>query len=69
MNLQGTVKTRTKDENGVLLTNCHILNMWKNYFQLMNVHGISDIWQIEMHTAEPLIYGQSPFGVEIAIGS
>jgi hypothetical protein len=45
-----------KDENGDLLADSHnILNKWKNYFsQLLNVHRVSDIRQIEIHTAELL---------------
>jgi hypothetical protein len=36
--------------------------MWKNYFcQLLNVHGVSDVRQIEIHTAEPLVPGPNPF--------
>jgi hypothetical protein len=33
-----------KDEN--------ILNRWKNNFQLLNMHRVSDIRQVEIHTAE-----------------
>jgi hypothetical protein len=45
-----------------------ILNRWKNYFsQLLNVHRVSDVKQIEMHTAELLVPDPSPFEVEIAI--
>jgi hypothetical protein len=58
-----------KDENGDLLADSHnILNRWKNYFsQLLNVHNISDLRQIEVHTAEPLVPGPSRLEVEIAI--
>jgi hypothetical protein len=42
--------------------------MWKNYFsQLLNVHNVSDVRQIEVHTAEPLVPGPSRLEVEIAI--
>jgi hypothetical protein len=45
----------------------NILNRWKNYFsQLLNVHRVSDVRQIEIHTAEPLVPEPSPFEVEIA---
>jgi hypothetical protein len=46
-----------KFENGDLLANTHyILNRWKNYFsQLLNVHNISDVRQIDIHTAESLV--------------
>jgi hypothetical protein len=58
-----------KDENGDLLADPHnILNRWKNYYsQLLNVHKVSDVGQIEMHTAEPLVPDPSPFEVETAI--
>jgi hypothetical protein len=44
MNLRGV-------DNGELLVASHnILNRWKNYFsQLLNVHSISDVRQIEIH--------------------
>jgi hypothetical protein len=53
-----------EDENGDLLADSHnILNRWKNYFsQLLNVHRVSDVRQIEM----PLVPDPSPFEVEIA---
>jgi hypothetical protein len=58
-----------KDENGDLLAVSHdILNRQKNYLsQLLDVHRISDIRHIEIHTAEPLVPDPSPFEVEIAI--
>jgi hypothetical protein len=44
------------------------LNIWKNYFsQFFNVHEVSDVRQIEIHTAEPFIPEPSPFEDEIAI--
>jgi hypothetical protein len=44
------------------------LNRWKNYFyQLLNVHSVSEVRQIEIHTAEPLVPGPSSLEVEIAI--
>jgi hypothetical protein len=58
-----------KDENGGLLVDSHnILNSWKTYFsRLLNVRRVSDVRQIEMHAAEPLVPDPSPFEVEIAI--
>jgi hypothetical protein len=58
-----------KDENGDLLADSHsILNRWKNYFsQLLNVHNVSDVRQIEVHTAKPSELGPSLLEVEIAI--
>jgi hypothetical protein len=56
-----------KDENGDLLADSYnILNRWKNYFsQLLNVHNVSDVRQIEVHTAEPLVPGPGRLEVEI----
>jgi hypothetical protein len=58
-----------KAENGDLLSDSHNnLNRWKNNFsQLLNVHNISDVRQIEVHTAEPLLPGSSRLEAEIAI--
>jgi hypothetical protein len=57
------------DENGDLLADSNIiLNRWKSYFsQLLNVHNISDVRQIEIHTAEPLVPGSCHLEVEISI--
>jgi hypothetical protein len=59
-----------KEENGDLLANSHsILSRWKNYFcQLLNAHGVSDVRQTKIHTAEPLVPEPSPFEVEISVG-
>jgi hypothetical protein len=58
-----------KDVNGNLLADSHkILNRWKNYFsQLLKVHNVSDVRQIELHTVDPLVPGPSRIGVKIAI--
>jgi hypothetical protein len=55
-------------QKGDQLADSHnILNRRKNYFsQILNVHNVSDVRQIEVHTAEPLP-GPSRFEVEIAI--
>ena len=46
-----------------------ILAKWRNYFsQLLNVHGVNDVRQTEIHTAEPLVPEPSAFEVELAIG-
>jgi hypothetical protein len=57
-----------KDENGDLLADSHsISNKWKDCFsQLLNVHSVSDIRQIEVHMAKPLVPGPSRLEVEIA---
>ena len=42
---------------------------WRKYFfQLFNVHGVKDVGQAEIHTAEPLVREPSAFEVELAIG-
>jgi hypothetical protein len=58
-----------KDENCDLLADYeNILNRWKNYFpQLLNVHNVSDVRQIDVHKTEPLVPGPSRLEVEIAI--
>jgi hypothetical protein len=60
-----------KDENGELLADSNsILNKWKNYFsQLLNVHDGSDVRQVEVHTAEPLVPGPIRLKVEITIAN
>jgi hypothetical protein len=41
---------------------------WRNYFfQILNVHGVSNVRQAEIHTAEPLVPEQSALDVELAI--
>jgi hypothetical protein len=50
-----------KDENADLLADFNTLvNRWKSYFsQVLNVHNFSDLRQMEIHTAEPLVPGAS----------
>jgi len=44
------------------------LARWRNHFsQLFNVHGFSDVRQIEIHTAEPLVPKLRVFEVEMAL--
>jgi hypothetical protein len=41
---------------------------WRKYFsQILNVHGVSDVRQAEIHTAEPLVPEPSALEVELAI--
>jgi len=46
-----------KDEKSDLVTDSHsILARWMNHFsQLLNVHGVNDVRQTEIQTAEPLM--------------
>jgi hypothetical protein len=72
--LKGACQPRNnliKNEDGELLADSHnIVNRWKNYFsQLLNVNIASDVRQIEVHTAEPLLLGPSRIDVEIAIAN
>ena len=58
-----------KDQKGELVTGCHsIVARWRyNFSQLFNVHGVNDVRQTEIHTAEPLIPEPSASEVELAI--
>jgi len=60
---------KVKTEKGDLVTDCHsILATWRNHFcQLLNVNGINDVRQTEIHTVEPLVTEPSVFEVEVAI--
>ena len=42
-----------KDEEGDLVADSHsILARWRNHFsQLLNVYGVNDVTQTEIHTA------------------
>jgi hypothetical protein len=46
-----------KDENGDLLADSHnILNRLKKYFsRLLNYHSVTNVRQLEIHTAETLV--------------
>jgi len=58
-----------KDDKGDLVADFHsILARWGNYFsQILNVHGINDVMQTEIHTAEPLVPEPNASEVELAI--
>jgi len=58
-----------QDEKGDLVTDSHsILARWRNHFsQLFIVHGVSDVRQTEIRTAEPLVPESSALEVEMAI--
>jgi hypothetical protein len=59
-----------KDESSNLLADSqNVLNRWKNFFnQVLNVHEVHDVRQMNVHTAEPLVPEPSLVEVEIAIG-
>jgi len=58
-----------KDERGDLVADSHsIVATWRNYFsQLFNRHGVKDVGQAEIHTAEPLVPESSASEVELVI--
>jgi hypothetical protein len=60
----------TKDENGNMLADIQsVLNRWKNFFnQELNIHGVHDVRQVDIHMTEPLVPEASLVEVKIAIG-
>jgi len=58
-----------KGEKGDLVADSHsILARWRNHFsQLLNIHGVTDVRETEIHIAEPLVPEPSAFEVELAI--
>jgi hypothetical protein len=60
-----------KDEKGDLVADSHsIMVRWRNYFsQILNVHGVSDVRQAEIHTAETLVPEPSALEVELTVKS
>jgi len=60
---------RVKDDKGNLIADSHsILAMWRNHFsQLLNIHGVNDVSQTKLHTAEPLVPEPVAFEVELVI--
>jgi len=58
-----------KDEKSDLVADSHsILVRCRDHFsQLLNLHGVNDLRQREIHTAEPLVSEPSAFEVQLAI--
>jgi len=58
-----------KYEKGDLVADSQsIVARWRNYFyQLLNVHGVKDVGQAEIHTAETLVPEPSASEVQLAI--
>jgi hypothetical protein len=58
-----------KDEIGDLVVDSHsMLARWSNYFsQVLNVHGVNDVRQAEIHTTELLVPEPSVSEIELAI--
>jgi len=64
------LRTNTgKDEKGNLVVDSHsILVRWRNHFsQLFNIHGVNDVRQTELHTAEPLVLEPSAVDFDLVI--
>jgi len=57
-----------KDKKGNLVADSHSnAERWRNYFsQLFNVHGVKDVVQTEIHTAQPLVPDPSASEFELA---
>ena len=57
-----------RNEKGDLVTDSHsVLARWMNHFcQLFNAHGVNDVRQTEIYTAQPLVPEPSAFEVEMA---
>ena len=57
-----------KDKKGDLVADSHsVMVRWSNYFsQILNVHGVSDVREAEIHTVEPLVPERSALEVELA---
>ena len=59
--------TNSMTKNIRYLHSHSILVWWRNHFsQLLNVHGVYDDRQTEIHTAEPLVTETSAFEFEMA---
>ena len=56
------------DKDDLVASSRSILARWRNYFsQILNVHGVNDIKQTEIHTAAPLVPELSASEFEVAI--
>jgi hypothetical protein len=60
-----------KDENGNLIADPqNVLNRWKNSSnQVLNVYGVHEVRQMDIHMAEPLVAEPSLVKAEIALRS
>ena len=58
-----------KHDKGDLVTDYHsIPARWRNYFsQILNAHGVNDVRQTEIHTAEPPVPEPSVSEIELVI--
>ena len=58
-----------KGDKGDLVADSHIILVrWRNYLsQILNVHGVNDVRQTKIHTAEPPVPEPSASEFELAI--
>ena len=58
-----------ENDNGDLVADSHsILPRWRKHFsQLLNMNGVNDVRETELHTAESLVPEPSAFDLELAI--
>jgi hypothetical protein len=58
-----------EDGKGDLVADSHsILARWRNHFsQLLNIHGVNDVRETNIHTAEPLVPEPSAFEIQLDI--
>jgi hypothetical protein len=58
-----------EDKKGDLVSDYHsILARWRNHFsQLLNIHGVNDVRETNIHATEPLVPEPSAFEVQLDI--
>ena len=64
------ITNTVKDEKGDLVTDSHcILARRRNHFSQLNVHvhGVNDVRQTEIHSAEPLVPEPSALEIEMTV--
>jgi hypothetical protein len=48
----------------------NVLNRWKDFFnQVLNIHGVYDVRQMDIHTTEPLVPGPSLVDLKLLLES
>jgi hypothetical protein len=66
---QPTINIKNYENCDLLTDPQSVLNRWKNFFkQVLNVHEIHDVRQMDMHTAETLVSEPSLIEVKTAVG-
>ena len=70
MTLRRVTTNTVMDKKGDLVTDSHcILARYRKHFsQLLNIHGVNDVKQLQKQTGEPLVPKLSAFEVQMAIG-